>query len=137
MRKIALVILAIALMAIIASAQTVNLEGRNVVVKHTFYSTLNGSANIKFVEQESMTIITKNGNVTIKPADWGKDSNAILLQVSYQNTSELVILERVWGMQVAEMQLAKNVSLTVGLMDTFWGTPTRYAKICTSLWVLG
>jgi hypothetical protein len=129
------------LMANIASAETVIMEGKNANVKHVFYGSVNASsANISFAELESISFVTKNGNVDIDFVDWGKDScrNAILIKVTYQDQSTIVILERgVWGGQVANLRLDKNATITIGLMEIFPGSPTRYAKISASLWVQG
>jgi hypothetical protein len=133
------IVLAAVLLVGVASAQIVVMEGKNANVKHTFYNSVNNSAVFRFAEQEPMVFITKNGNITIELIDWGKDAskNAILVKVKYQNQSTLIPLERgVRGMQVAEMKLAPKVSLTVGLTHLFLGSPTRYAKISSSLWVL-
>lgn len=138
MKKIVMVLLFIATLTITASAQTVVMEGKNANVKHTFYNSINSSVSFRFAEQESMVFIAKNGNITIELVDWGKEDckNAILIRVLYQNQSIFVPLERRWGMQVAEIELAKNVHLTIGLTELFLGSPTRYAKISSSLWIL-
>lgn len=132
------IILATVLLSGLGSAQTVVLEGKNAVVKHTFYNSANHSAGFRFAEQETMVFTTKNNNVTIELIDWGREDckNSILLRVSYQNQSNIVPLERGWRTQVAELQLEKNVHLTVGLTELFLGSPTKFASISTSLWML-
>ncbi len=126
------------LMANIGYAQTVAVEGKNVVVKHTFYNSMKDPAGFRFAQQEAMVFITKNGNITVELADWGKEdcAKAILVRVTYQNKTFLAPLEfRV--IQVAELQLDQNTHLTIGLTELFLGSPTRFASISTSLWVLG